>query len=182
MKDKMEALVTRNLGDVDKLLKKRLSKIAKTVAKLEWRAESLRLNFQAELESLSSQMQSFAKTKPTHMGYLPSPPSTYPDSCKWHEWSDSPKSVDFDIKYNIMPTVIPGASSMPENEIERPTVVDHDLRPWPVRTFQMTLDQSKQLRRQKQVCASIIHGRFGMLVRGKDASNAFAAALEAALA
>ena len=87
------------------------------------------------------------------------------------------RSLDF----NEPVTVVPGASIMPDNEIERPVVVSHDLRPWPARTFQMTLGQSKQIRRQKQVCASIIHGRFGMLVREKNAQDAFHIALEEAL-
>lgn len=79
-------------------------------------------------------------------------------------------------------TKIAGASVMPDNEIERPKVVSHELRPWPQRTFQMTLGQSKQLRRQKQVCAAILHNRFGMLVREKNAQTEFASALETAMA
>jgi hypothetical protein len=73
-----------------------------------------------------------------------------------------------------MPQEIAGASFSPANEIEQPKIVSHDLRPWPSRTFQMTLGQSKQMRRQKHVCRAINNGYFPHLIREKAAANEFA--------
>jgi hypothetical protein len=69
----------------------------------------------------------------------------------------------------------------PDNEIEQPKVAHHEFKPWPTRTFQMNLEQAKQLRRQKQVAQSIIHNRFGMLIREKAAAKEFASTLDALL-
>jgi hypothetical protein len=182
MDDKLSKVVAKHFDCMNDNVKKRLSKIATTVASLQGQAKSLEQNFQTEIEGLQSQMEQVKEVRPVKMGYLPTPPSTRPDACPHHHWTDTAKSVGFDIKYDIAPTIVPAAHLRPPNDIEQPKVVSHDLRPWPQRTFQMTLEQSKQLRRQKQVCAAIIHGRFGMLVREKNASDAFAAALEAALA
>jgi hypothetical protein len=76
--------------------------------------------------------------------------------------------------------VLPCMTVMPDNTIEAPlareagSMIAH-------RTVNVSLADAKQLRRQKQVCASIIHGRFGMLVREKTAQDTFAEALDSAL-
>lgn len=88
--------------------------------------------------------------------------------------------LDVDFLREV-PQDIPGASTTPANAIESPVVVSHDLRPWPQRTFQLTLGQAKQLRRQKQVAQAIIHNRFGMLIREKAAQAEFERALDSAL-
>jgi hypothetical protein len=80
-----------------------------------------------------------------------------------------------------LPREIPGASISPANLIEQPKVVSHDLRPWPQRTFQMTLGQAKQERRQKHVCRAINNGYFPHLIREKAAQSEFERALEEAL-
>jgi len=80
----------------------------------------------------------------------------------------------------MIPEVIPGASQTPANRIEAPVAREVEVMP-SHRTASVTLADAKQIRRQKQVCASIAGGRFGMLVREKSASNAFAEALDSAL-
>jgi hypothetical protein len=71
--------------------------------------------------------------------------------------------------------------TVPDGDIEQQKVTRHEFKPWPTRTFQMNLEQAKQLRRQKQVAQSIIHGRFGMLIREKAAAKEFASTLDALL-
>ena len=81
----------------------------------------------------------------------------------------------------MIPKVITNAHIMPDNEIERPKVLNHASRPWLARSFQMTLGQSKAIRRQKLVLQAMLHGRFGMLIREKNAQATFENAFEGAL-
>ena len=100
----------------------------------------------------------------------------------WYPTTNRMMTMGLDVNFlREMPQEISGASISPTNEIEQPKVISHDLRPWPLRTFQMTLGQSKQLRRQKQVAQAIIHNRFGMLIREKAAAKAFESTLAAIL-
>jgi hypothetical protein len=71
-----------------------------------------------------------------------------------------------------LPREIPGASFSPANEITPEIVTERDSMP-STRGFTLTLDDAKRLRRQKQVCASIIHNRFGILVRERAAQSEF---------
>jgi hypothetical protein len=105
-----------------------------------------------------------------------------PDYAMVKYWYPSKYSMLYrSLDFHPFVTEIAGASLSPANEIEQPKVVSHDTRPWPQRTFQLTLGQSKQLRRQKQVAQAIIHGRFGILVREKAAQTEFEKAFEQAL-
>lgn len=79
-----------------------------------------------------------------------------------------------------MPQTITGASTMPPNAIESPVVNEREFTQ-PSRSFTLSLDDAKRLRRQKAVCASIVHNRFGMLVREKTAQSEFERALDEAL-
>ena len=79
--------------------------------------------------------------------------------------------IDFDFLREF-PQEIAGASFSPANEIERPIVTERDSMP-STRGFTLSLDDTKRLRRQKQVCQSIIHNRFGMLVRERAAQSEF---------
>jgi hypothetical protein len=79
--------------------------------------------------------------------------------------------LDFDFLREF-PQEIAGASFSPANEIERPIVTERDSMP-STRGFTLSLDDTKRLRRQKQVCQSIIHNRFGMLVRERAAQSEF---------
>ena len=81
----------------------------------------------------------------------------------------------------MIPKVITNAHIMPNNEIARPKVLNHASRPWLARSFQMTLGQSKAIRRQKLVLQAMLHGRFGMLIREKNAQATFANTFEEAL-
>lgn len=87
---------------------------------------------------------------------------------------------DFDSLKEPVKT-LPCMTIEPLNEIEKPKQVEWDFRPTRSRTFQMTLGQSKQLRRQKQVAQAIIHNRFGLLVREKKAAQTFADTLDTLL-
>jgi hypothetical protein len=82
----------------------------------------------------------------------------------------------------MIPAVIPGASVMPDNLITIPvTGTLSRTRYVNRRTISCTLNDAKQMRRQKLVCRSITNNRFGMLVREKSAAITFAEALEAAM-
>jgi hypothetical protein len=76
---------------------------------------------------------------------------------------------------------LPCMLTVPDGDIEQQKVTRCEFKPWPTRTFQMNLEQAKQLRRQKQVAQAIIHNRFGMLIREKTAAQTFASTLDALL-
>lgn len=74
----------------------------------------------------------------------------------------------------MIPEVIPGASVMPDNLIAIPVSGTLSRTRYVNRkTISCTLNDAKQLRRQKLVCRAIDSNRFGMLVREKAAALAF---------
>lgn len=112
-------------------------------------------------------------------GCSPTPQSKQADSYHGENtWKDVGREYAFMSKVDKMPVVIPNAHRSPDGDIEQQKVTRHEFKQWPTRTFQMNLKQAKQLRRQKQVAQSIIHNRFGMLIREKAAANVFASTLD----
>ena len=78
-----------------------------------------------------------------------------------------------------MPQDIAGASTMPENAIASPVVHKADYVRG--RTVSLTLEDAKQMRRQKHVCRAINNGYFPHLIREKAAQNEFANVLDSLL-
>ena len=100
----------------------------------------------------------------------------------WYPQSHGMWTMGRDLDYHKEPVKTQECMSiMPSNEIEQPKLTRCEFKPWPTRTFQMTLGQAKQLRRQKQVAQAIINNRFGMLIREKAAAQTFESTLDSLL-
>jgi hypothetical protein len=79
-----------------------------------------------------------------------------------------------------MPQEIAGASFSPTNSITPEIVTERESMP-KTRGFSLSLDDAKQIRRQKHVCRAINNGYFPHLIREKAAQSEFERALEEAL-
>ena len=78
---------------------------------------------------------------------------------------------------------LPCMLTVPQNDIELETTFEMSPTRFVNRNvISCTLDDAKQLRRRKAVAQSIVHNRFGMLIREKSAAETFASTLETMLA
>lgn len=81
-----------------------------------------------------------------------------------------------------IPREIAGASTMPDNLITPQKIVKGSRTRYVNRkTISCTLNDAKQMRRQKRVCRAIIGNRFGLLIREKAAAIAFETSFDAAI-
>ena len=78
---------------------------------------------------------------------------------------------------------LPCMLTVPQGDIELETTFEMSPTRFVNRkVMSCTLDDAKQLRRRKAVAQSIVHNRFGMLIREKATAETFASTLEAMLA
>ena len=99
----------------------------------------------------------------------------------WYPTTNRMMTMGLDVDFlREMPRDIPGASFSPANNIIVPPIHELALLP-PHKHFTLCLDDAKRLRRQKAVCQSIIHKRFGILVREKAAAQTFESTLNSLL-
>lgn len=92
--------------------------LAMQLESLKFKLDNTRANYRLASEDLQSQTAQTFWPEPTLKASIPTPRSSAPDACSMlYAWDNRGKAGGFDIKFDIQPTIVPGADAMPANEV-----------------------------------------------------------------